>query len=493
MKNDIAFNQLLNQITNQYLEPHPLLMTTQSQKVTDGSIFIAIRGEKIDAHQWIAEIKSRYQVTVVGETNECDIIVPCSRKALAQLSAAYFGYPTKKLKVIGITGTSGKSTTTYIVDSILRISGYRTGLIGTIENRIHDTVIESTHTTPDSFELQKLFRNMVDQSIDAVTMEVSSHALKQWRVYETAFDGMVFLNLSSEHLDYHLTMEDYFESKKLLFTREFEQSQKLGKSPVAVTSESVHQDPLWTQKNIPVFSPIQNVKISFTGVSFMLEGHLIESSLVGEFNIQNIQAAASLLLRMGISLENIQKGIKNLKGVPGRLEKVLNHPNGPNEPLVLVDYAHKPDALEKVLKCLRQLIQTAQNQNQNKDQNSGIKAKLITVFGCGGDRDRLKRPVMGKIACNYSDQVIITSDNPRTEDPQKIIDEIKTGLTGHSYEILVDRTEAIQRAVQSANDHDIILIAGKGHETYQILGSQKIEFDDRKVALAALKQRKLDR
>jgi UDP-N-acetylmuramoyl-L-alanyl-D-glutamate--2,6-diaminopimelate ligase len=420
--------------------------------------------------------------------------------ALSRLASAFYGNPSHSMLMVGVTGTSGKTTTSFLVESILKAAGHTVGLIGTVVFRYQGKVLDSTHTTPGAPELQRLLAEMRDAGCTAVVMEVSSHALKQHRVAHLAFDAMIFTNLTPEHLDFHPDMEDYFGSKAMLFKDLATESKRAGKSPVA----SICVDSEWGQRlarevrarkpaemsRVLTFSAdaIANAGVDtgapaadlsgadltmdLDGIHGAVSGVEIESTLTAKFNIANILGAVGAALGLKLDPKSIAHGIQSLKAVPGRLEAVPNA-QGIH---VFVDYAHKSDALEKVLRTLQKIKGTH---------------RLITVFGCGGDRDRGKRPVMGKLAAELSDFSIVTSDNPRTEDPQAIIAEIVKGMTGHSnYVIEPDRKKAIFSAVHQAKSGDIVLIAGKGHEDYQIIGTTKIHFDDREVAKEALEQLK---
>lgn len=459
-------------------------ITSDSREVGKGCLFIAVQGEKSDGHAFVSRaldagaeavlIEKPIDGTTIANSPPGKIIhVPDTRKALGLIASAFYGHPSRGMMMIGITGTSGKTTTSYLIENILKQAGHRVGLIGTVSFRIDGREIPSTHTTPGPVELQKLLREMKDLGCSAVVMEVSSHALKQHRSIGVAFDGTVFTNLSKEHLDYHPDMEDYYASKRILFVEQVERSKKWGKSPrSAIHGGDAYGRRLAQElKEEPVLVP-EDVKIDARGIHGFMEGIAIESRLLARFNAENIACAIAITRKLRVTEESIRLGITTLPVVPGRLERVDDPGEGR---IVLVDYAHKPDALEKVLQTLH-----------------GMKgaSRIITVFGCGGDRDRTKRPVMGETACRQSDHVVITSDNPRTEDPLSIIQEIVAGAEPRkNYEIEPDRKLAIERAIRQAKRGDIVLIAGKGHETYQLVGHQKLDFDDREVAREAIKKR----
>jgi UDP-N-acetylmuramoyl-L-alanyl-D-glutamate--2,6-diaminopimelate ligase len=465
-------------------------ITADSREVEPGAIFVAIRGGAQNGNQFAEAAKKNGACLIVGEEKPQGAFaipyleVSDARMALARLAATFYHDPSQSLVMIGVTGTSGKTTTTYMIESILKAAGHEVGLIGTVNFRYGTKIFPSTHTTPGAVELQGLLAQMKQAGCTAVVMEVSSHALKQRRAAFISFDGMVFTNLSMEHLDFHPDMEDYFLSKKILFTDAVDFSTSVGKSPVAVVNQkdeygkrlfqdlqvrvrAASQSSATNSFGIMGFQAGEGLQVTLQGIRGQVEGIPIESKMTGQFNCANIEGAVSLGKGLGLSSQVIAAGIKNLAGVPGRLERVENA-RGVH---VWVDYAHKPDALEKVVKTLRDIRGSH---------------RLITVFGCGGDRDRTKRSVMGRIAVEGSDQVFITSDNPRTEDPQTIIDEILQGTIGFSNFIVeADRKKAIFAAIQSARSGDLVLIAGKGHEDYQILGTKKVHFDDREVVTEA--------
>jgi UDP-N-acetylmuramoyl-L-alanyl-D-glutamate--2,6-diaminopimelate ligase len=464
-------------------------VTADSRQVKAGMVFVATRGESQDGHRFISQAHQAGAALIVGEDPAPAGIpyvqVANGRLALARLASAFYQNPSHQMLMVGVTGTSGKTTTSYLVESILKAAGHEVGLIGTVVFRYKGKILGSTHTTPGAVELQRLLAEMRDAGCTAVVMEVSSHALKQHRAAYLAFDAMIFTNLTPEHLDFHPDMEDYFGAKAMLFTDFAAESRRVGKAPVA----SICVDSEWGQRLVrelkarkpcemeriitfgvdaPAELSSSTLKMDLNGIHGESSGVKIDSALTAKFNIANILGAVGAALALKIKAQAIAQGISDLKAVPGRLEAVPNT-KGIH---VLVDYAHKPDALEKALHTLR-----------------GIKGsnRLITVFGCGGDRDRTKRPVMGRLAAELSDLAIVTSDNPRTEDPQAIIAEIVGGMAGHThYSVEPDRKKAIFAAIQKAEQGDIVFIAGKGHEDYQIIGTTKIHFDDREVAREAL-------
>jgi UDP-N-acetylmuramoyl-L-alanyl-D-glutamate--2,6-diaminopimelate ligase len=489
-------------------------LTSDSRRVTSGTLFVAIAGEKSDGHVFLGSAIENGAIALIGEQPLAGFGVPylrvkSSRQALALLAAEKVGQPSLHMKVIGITGTSGKTTSSYLIESILQAAGERVGVIGTVNFRFEGEILPSTHTTPGPVELQQLLAQMRQKGCTAVVMEVSSHALKQARTAGIAFDAMVFTNLSPEHLDYHPDMEDYFASKRLLFTEYAEYSVSQGKSPVMV----VPLDQDWGERLFSDIQKLPTVKVgsakcvtvhadahdpsvaTWVGGSLNVElrgtsGRLldrlhVDCPLTGKFNVSNILGAIAATSALSYSDPVLEKGLSSLSGVPGRMEKIVS--SDPRSPHVWVDYAHKPDALEKVLLTLRNL----------RDEVSP-QGKLICVFGCGGDRDRQKRPKMGEISVRLSDRVYVTSDNPRTEDPASITQEILRGIPESAKSkvtLELDRRLAIGKAIRDADSMDLIVIAGKGHEDYQILrdpsdptGTRTIQihFDDREEVRAHL-------
>lgn len=460
-------------------DPEIIGITSDSRQVKNGILFVAIKGEGQDGHQYVeTALNSGASAVVVNDgfkgagSVDKTVFFGDTKRALGFLAAAFYDFPAKKMLVIGVTGTSGKTTTTFLIESILREAGLKPGLIGTVEFRINGRSHPSTHTTPGAVELQALLAQMIQAGCKSLVMEVSSHALKQRRVDGMFFDGMAFTNLSRDHLDYHGDFQDYYDSKKLLFTEHIEMSQRAGKNPrLSIYDGSEHGKKLIHEISLNVATALSvTVSITARGIEGSFDGVKIKSPLIGRFNAENILLAASICKRVGISEDAIQKGIESIRLVPGRLEPVEDPKGGR---LILVDYAHKPDALEKVLQVLRDIRVPGK--------------KTVTVVGCGGDRDPSKRPIMGEIACRLSDRVVFTTDNPRSEDPEKILKEVVLGCSGFkNYEVVQDRRTAIQRAIALTGRDDIVLIAGKGHEDYQIVGKEKHHFDDREEARAGL-------
>ena len=476
-----------------------------ADRCVPGSLFVAVPGLVHDGHDFIDRALARGARYIVHSKdvslpeNIVSIRVPDCRRALGRLSKNFFGDPSSRLTMIGVTGTSGKTTVSYLLEAILTKAGFRTGVLGTVNYRYAGKTFPAPNTTPESGDMQAILRDMLDAGITHVVAEVSSHALDLKRVDDCDFDLGIFTNLSPEHLDYHQDMDDYFRAKKRLFTEVLAQSRK-SRSCKAV----INADDEWGRKllaDLPggalAYGLSVRDEIQLTGESIGLGG--IEaallvggqsvrvcSPLIGRFNLSNILAAVAAAHLLGVEPSAMASGIASLHGVPGRLERVPSA-TGIH---VFVDYAHKPDALHQVLVNLVQLKQK----------------RLLTVFGCGGNRDRAKRPLMGETAVKLSDLTIVTSDNPRREDPLAIIDEILTGIDPEkhvrfdaerlstwrgerSYAVIADRRKAIAAAVEAAEPGDIILIAGKGHEDYQILGTEKVPFDDRLEAAGALSTR----
>ncbi len=469
-----------------------------SRAVEKGSLFVAVKGEKADGNVFVPQAIEKGAVAVVTDRSKDSgvriqeyaatiIYVPNAREALAKISTAFFGEPASKLKLVGITGTNGKTTTSFLVESILREAGLNPGVIGTINYRYAGKVLPAPNTTPESLDLQRLLKDMVDRGVKSVVMEVSSHALSQDRVAGLIFDAGVFTNLTQDHLDYHGTMEAYFEAKARLFTDFIDEGraavinmddpkgEELSKRAVGRVMGYGKTGKGRGKENIfpkDIRLGVDGIKGIFATPSGDVK---INSSLMGEFNLYNILAAVGAGVGLGLPVEAIEKGISDLKNVPGRLERV----DAGQGFTILVDYAHTPDALERVLATVRELTDK----------------RIITVFGCGGDRDKGKRPIMGRIAAGYSDVVIVTSDNPRTEDPMTIIEDIKAGIIlvrgqGSEVRVIPDRREAIIEAIKEANKGDVVLLAGKGHEDYQIIGNEKIYFDDREEAIKAVRSEK---
>lgn len=437
--------------------------------VEEGGLFVAIEGFKTDGHKYVKSAieKGAKAIVCTRFTEGLDIVqirVKDSRIAEAQISANYFGNPASKLKLIGVTGTNGKTTVTYLVKHILDSLGFKTGIIGTNQNMIGNEVLETGRTTPDSFELQKLFSLMVENEVEYVVMEVSSHALELSRVYGIKYEVGAFTNLTQDHLDFHGTMENYAKAKAKLFAQSklavINGDDPYGKSMI---SNCPCKCVGYGVNNTCDFMA-EDVALSENKVEFKLNSKSFSLSIPGEFSVYNALCAIGICTSLGISYEKISSSLSTALGVKGRAE-VVN--TGNTDYTVMIDYAHTPDGVENILK-------TAQG---------FAKGRVVIVFGCGGDRDSAKRPIMGKIAGELSDFCIVTSDNPRTEDPMSIIKMVEEGVkeTGVQYVVIESRFDAIKYALENAQKDDVIVLAGKGHETYQILPHGTIHFDEREV------------
>lgn len=452
-----------------------------SRAVQPGDLFVAIRGYATDGHKYIAKAMEQGAAAVVCEEapeGVPAVVVENSRIALAEIAANRFGHPAESMVMLGVTGTNGKTTTTYLVEHIARVAGKRTGVIGTVGIRIGDEAEKSAHTTPESPDLQQLLARMRDARCDVVAMEVSSHALDLDRTWDAAFAVTAFSNLTQDHLDYHHTFEAYFEAKARLFSKDYPAKRviciddKWGKE--LLRRCSVAEDSVVTTGFDPS-AQIHPVDVQYapthTTVTLDVRGslHTFDYPLVGKFNVENVMCAFGIGLQLGFPAETIVEALEEAPQIPGRLERVSAPNTGGVS--VFVDYAHTPDALEKALASIMALTP----------------GRTVCVFGCGGDRDASKRPIMGKAAL-AADHAVVTSDNPRTEDPQAIIEDIVSGMSSGAgrFEVEADRRAAIARAIAQAKPGDSILIAGKGHEDYQLVGDQVLSFDDRIVAAEEL-------
>jgi UDP-N-acetylmuramoyl-L-alanyl-D-glutamate--2,6-diaminopimelate ligase len=474
-----------------------------ADKCEDRSLFVAIAGLKHNGHDYIADAVNRGARYIVYEKDMqipyggIAIKVTSSRRALGVLAKNYFSNPSARLCLIGVTGTNGKTTTTYILESILTAAGCKCGVLGTVNYRYNNKTYPAPNTTPESYEMQKILRAMADEGITHVIAEVSSHAIDLKRIDDCDFDLGVFTNLTHEHLDYHLTMENYFQAKKRFFADVLPQSKKVHPQKMIINGDDKWGQIILKDVTLPALTygveendAVKAVRyeLSLSGIKADIdlagETISIDTPLVGKFNIYNILAATAAAKALQIPKASIKAGIENLSYVPGRLERI----DSSSGFTVLIDYAHKPDALKQVLQNLAEFK----------------KKRIITVFGCGGNRDTGKRPLMGEAATFYSDLTIVTSDNPRLEDPLAIIAEIEAGIDrtkiqkiapdnlkikddAHAYTVISERRKAIETAISAAGRGDIVLIAGKGHEDYQILGTNKIPFDDRVVVTQTLK------
>ncbi|MHB8410322.1 MAG: UDP-N-acetylmuramoyl-L-alanyl-D-glutamate--2,6-diaminopimelate ligase [Candidatus Acidiferrales bacterium] len=461
-----------------------------SRKVTPGTLFFALQGEKEDGNRYVPEAFKRGAVAIASEQARpagiaADIawikILPgAQRRVLAGVGAQFYGQPANALQLVGVTGTNGKTTTTYLVDSILRAAGKKTGLIGTIGYRTPRGSRDAINTTPESLDLQQMFAEIRDEGGSTVVMETSSHALAMDRLWGCHFAAAVFTNLTRDHLDYHKTFEEYFAAKRRLF-----EGTGAGPADTAiVNTDDPYSHQLEGLAGKALTYGLKNgarittkkYPLAFSGLEFTAQtpaGKIeVQSKLVGKINVYNILAAIGVGIALEIPNAAIERGLRELESVPGRFERIAE-----GQPfLVIVDYAHTDDALRNLISTARELC----------PEN-----RIIALFGAGGDRDRTKRPLMGEAAGNLSDTVVLTSDNPRSEDPLRIINDVLVGLqkTGKKYRVEADRGKAIEIALDEAQPGDVVLLAGKGHETYQILKEGTIDFDDREVARRKLRER----
>ena len=466
-----------------------------SRRVQRDGLFVALRGEKSDGHDFIGQAIEKGATVIVAERAEKNqratcVLVENTRPVMADLAGRFYNHPARKLKLAGVTGTNGKTTTTFLIKHICEKAGTRCGLLGTVRYEIGERILPAARTTPESLDLQELLAQMRDAGCRAVAMEVSSHALALDRTRGLEFDVAVFTNLTQDHLDFHGTLENYFETKAKLFEQLSQQDKK--KKAVAV----INLDDRYGRKLIDKINPpsrrsgragnkveivtygtglkadfrASNYRMEFGGTSYQLDArgksYLVRVPLIGRFNVANSVAAIAAANALGISLREAVLSLGKSPQVPGRLEIVP----AKRQFQVFVDYAHSPDALLNVLKTLRELAPR----------------RLIVVFGCGGNRDREKRPLMGEVADQNADYAIITSDNPRKEDPDKIIADIEKGFRGDRFEKITDRAAAISRAIEIAQARDIVLIAGKGHENYQEFADHTVPFEDIQVARRAI-------
>jgi UDP-N-acetylmuramoyl-L-alanyl-D-glutamate--2,6-diaminopimelate ligase len=453
-----------------------------SRKVVEGSVFVAIKGFNTDGHIFIQDALNNKAIAIVLEKNEAvpdslvrhfnaaKILVNNSREALAELSNSFYSEPSEKMRLIGVTGTNGKTTTAFFTKNIFETSGYKVGLTGTIANYIGKDKIESKLTTPESNDLNKMLSQMYKAGCEFAVMEVSSHSLALKRVYGLQYSFAVFTNITAEHLDFHRDFEHYLNAKKILFDE------------LPVSSSAVYNND--DLHSVDVIKDCKSLKYSFgtssdsqfrisdvncdlSGTSFKInyenKNYTLKTSLVGDFNAYNAAAAFAVAKLSGLKDEIIAEGILTTPQVPGRFEVLTN---GTRK--VIIDYSHTPDSLEKALLVIRNI----------RDKKNPV----YTVFGCGGNRDKQKRPVMGRIATELSDQVIVTSDNPRNENPGSIIEEIRSGIAKDNYKVIEDRESAIEEAIKRSGKNSVILIAGKGHEEYQEINGVRKHFSDREIA-----------
>jgi UDP-N-acetylmuramoyl-L-alanyl-D-glutamate--2,6-diaminopimelate ligase len=490
-------------------------VTHDSRKVEPGWIFAAIPGDQADGHSFIPKALEAGASAILAQRPYQEdlpvrawIQVPNSRKSLAVVADLVFGRPTEKMTLVGITGTNGKTSLTFLLESILMAAGHKPGIIGTVNYRWNQKEAPASHTTPEATDLQAIFKEMAKDGVTHVVMEVSSHGLFLNRLDKCQFDVGVFTNLSQDHLDFHPTLEQYYQAKRILFSKLLVESKKPQKSRVLNLDDIYGRRLAGDESPVPFigYGTSNDCEVRVVDVGLTAEGIAgravtprgelsFESRLVGDFNLQNILAAIAVSEALGLEHQDVIKGLKSMESIPGRLERVESTVG-----TVLVDYAHTPEALRTALKALNSF-------------RNGWSGRIITVMGCGGDRDRTKRPIMGKESAAWSDLLVITSDNPRSEDPSSIIDQILEGLKAQGLEalnpgdherntrigsraqaapeivVIKDRREAIHWAVKAMDPGDILLIAGKGHETYQEIKGVRYPFDDRVVAREALAER----
>ncbi len=471
-------------------------ITSDSREVHEGSLFICLEGAHVDGHAFARRASETGAAVIVAEKevevseNTTVIYVSDTRMAMEEVTPYFFDYPSRDMRIIAVTGTNGKTTTTHICAHILHCAGYKTGVIGTVHMLIGDKEYPVHNTTPDVVELEKMLYQMKQAGVTHVCMEVSSHALMMGRVEGVEFDNVSFTNLTEDHLDYHKTMDNYAAAKAILFKSASQKGQTKQQKSAHINIDADYADTMIQAVADPSTCPVYTYSIDkpsdlqasnvrfdvnsseFT-VSYLGKPYQVYTKLVGRFNVYNVLTAISICLSEGVSLETILSALKDFHSVPGRVELV-----DVGQPFtVIVDYAHTPDGLENILKTVDEIK----------------KNRVIVVFGCGGDRDRMKRSIMGRIGATYADIVIVTSDNPRTEDPKSIISEVAKGVEEEAakrrdfyYEIEINRQDAIRRAIDLAVPGDIVVIAGKGHENYQILKDHTIHFDDREEVRKAL-------
>lgn len=459
-------------------------LVTNHLHVRCGDLFICLKGATVDGHQFARAAVQKGAVAIIAErfikVSVPVIYVDSTHKVLPKLVNEFYQYPSQNFTLFGVTGTNGKTTVSYLLNDIFSLYNHHTGLIGTIEIKINNKNMPSQLTTPDPATLQKIMAKMVEHKVDTVFMEVSSHALSLGRIHGCDFDVAIFTNLTQDHLDFHQTMENYLHAKSLLFSQ-LGSSLKRQKyvvlnldDPASEFLMTVTAQPVLTyscKKHAHVIA--KDIEITTTYTKFLLVTPVgevvIRSPLIGMFNVSNMLAAATAAIAKDVPLPVIKSALENVENVPGRFEVIE-----PKDKItVIVDYAHTPDSLKNVLQTI---------------QSFAI-GKISLVVGTGGDRDRKKRPLMGEVAVQYADEVTFTSDNPRTEDPEQILKDMVNNLQASNYTIEIDRKKAIHRAIQFAEQDDVILIAGKGHETYQEIHGVKYDFDDRKIAKEALNKR----
>ena len=449
-------------------------VTSNSREKTDKGLFFCIAGARFDAHSFAPQAVENGCAALVVE-RYVDVPVPQvrvsnGRAAMARMAAAFYGHPARQMKLVGVTGTKGKTTTTYMLKSIMEQAGHKAGLIGTTGNMIGSRRLKGSLTPPDPIDLQRTLREMADEGVEMVSMEVSAHAIDMHRLDGLVFEAGCYTNLSQDHLDYFHTMENYFETKKRFFTGGMVRNAAVNADEE--TASGLLKDLTCPHITYGICAPAdlfaRDIEITEDGVSFELQlqgmhNVRVDLKMTGMFNVYNAMAAASCAMILGVSAEDIKRGLESMQSVPGRIEMLPTH----TPYRVILDYSHSPDALMNILKTVRQFA----------------RGRVIALFGCGGDRDQLKRPIMGRIGGQLVDLCILTSDNPRTEDPMKILAAIEEGIkpTGKPYVVIENRREAIRHALEIGREGDVIVLAGKGHETYQEVVGVKKPFDEKQV------------
>lgn len=461
-------------------------LTVDSREVKEGDLFVCIPGYTVDGHAFVNQAKENGAIAIVAEKTVDVVGIPIiyvrdTNRVLPILANQFYDHPTKKLHVTGVTGTNGKTSVTHLLDEIYRLDERKTASIGTIQMKIGNEVYPVANTTPEASFLQKNFQAMVQQKVEHVVMEVSSHALDLGRVNGCDFDTAIFTNLSQDHLDFHKDMDSYMRAKTRLFFQLGNSYDAKHPKYAVINQDDAYSDAFIRATSQPVVTygidheanvQASDIILAATGTSFRLTTWMgevfIHTNLMGKFNVYNMLAATTAALLSGVPLKTIKQSFEHSKGVRGRFEAVDSDLGFG----VVIDYSHTPDSLDNVLKTLK----------------SFVKGRIYLVVGCGGDRDKKKRPIMAEIADQQADFTFYTSDNPRSEDPMQIIEDMLVGVKSKQYEVCLDRKEAIENAIARAEADDVVLIAGKGHENYQIIGDQVLDFDDYQIALAAIKR-----
>lgn len=478
---DIVYGISLKQVLGS-LDTTVDALTLDSRKAVAGTLFFAVSGTRFDGHDFIASVIEQGCKVIIAEKevavpNDVTLIVTeNSHKAAGIVASNFYGEPSKQLKLVGITGTNGKTTTTTLLYNLFSKLGYKTGLLSTVVNKIGEEAIPSTHTTPDPIALNALLAKMVEENCDYCFMEVSSHAIHQHRIAGLEFAGGVFTNITHDHLDYHNTFKEYLNVKKKFFddlpTTAFALTNVDDNNGRVMVQNTRAKISTYAMKS-PADFKVKVLENQFSGLVLTINGKEVWSRLVGDFNAYNLLTAFAVSVLLGEDEDEVLTVLSALESVEGRFQYFISD----NEVVAIIDYAHTPDALENVLKTIANI--------RTKNET------LYTIIGCGGDRDKTKRPEMARIACELSDKVILTSDNPRSEDPNQIIEEMNAGVPGHHFKktlSVTDRKQAIKTAISMAEKGDIILIAGKGHEKYQEINGVKHDFDDRQIAFELFKQ-----